>query len=230
MASSRYTVVVTGPDGEVTYNFPSVTEIIERCVAKPGLHDWYYKEGVKGFSYLAQKYGDKVPSDVKSIHSLMKTEGQSPYAKRDSAAKEGRKIHDAVLALTKGQRPADIPNLTDYWKARGWRRADILAAEQVVVSFLDRYAGTLDLVYSEDGLVTLSDIKSGEVRDSHKLQVELYRRAWLEQGGVDIDRLSIIQVPRDGSPCSETFIPISHELEFAAIGVLNLYAWLKGEK
>ena len=226
--TSRYTLTVVGPDGdEASQALPSVTEILDRVLAKPGLHDWYYKTGVAGFSQLVGKYGGKLPPDIKSLHSLMKQEQLSPYSLRDLAAKEGSKVHDAVLGLTKGRKPRDLPNLTKFWALRGWKRPNILAAEQIVYSLANGYAGKVDLVYEEDGMVTLSDIKSGEVRDSHMLQVAMYREAWEQMGNRLIDRLSIIQVPRDGGECSETFVS-EYGLAGAVDGIISLYKWLKG--
>ena len=232
---ARYNIEVKGPDdspdtASLVIGFPSVTEIVERTLAKPNLPSWYYKTGVEGFSTLLAKYSSSLPTDLPSLHSLMKSEGVSPYAVRDKASREGKKIHKAVEGLTKGRRPKDLPALTEYWKERGWKRANILASEQVVVSFKHRYAGRLDLVYEEDDIVTLTDIKSGEARDSHKLQLELYRRAWEELGNKPVDRLTIIQVPRDGSDCRELEVSDTLELREAGDAVLALWKWLKGDK
>lgn len=233
---ARYTVTVVGPHGDTQeYDFPGVTNIIDRCLAKNGLPRWYYNETVNAVSYLLKKYRENMSgfADVASLHSLINQEDLGPYNLRDKASEAGTAIHDKVLDLTKGKRPKEPANLTSYWKERGWRRENILAAEQVVTSFKHKYAGTLDLVYRDSGQakpVTLTDVKSGAVRDSHHLQVELYRRAWEEQGGVPIERLSIIQVPRDGKECKEVEVPMTRELEEAADGILTLYEWLTGGK
>ena len=227
--SSRYAVTVTGPeDRNLEFNWPSVTEIIDAVLAKPGLHDWYYKEGVRGFSYLLQKYGDGTPNDVKSLHSLMKTEGLSPYAQRDNAAGEGRKIHEAVEKLANGKKVEGYEALKDWWYGRwGRKRSQILAAEQVVASFKNQYCGTLDLVYTENSGTVLSDVKSGAVRESHAVQLELYRWAWEECFGVKIDAMTVIQVARDGGGVVEHEIAMTDKLTEAASGILQVYRWSK---
>lgn len=163
---SRYTLTVEGPDGiSLVKSVPSVTEIIEAVLAKPGLHDWYYKQGILGVAILLDRYQDKLPHDVKSLHSLMKTEGLSPYAQRDKAGSQGKAIHKAVEQLANGKDPKAYPALVDWWRGQfgGIRlgRSSILAAEQIVVSFHPLYAGTLDLVYKNDYAITLSDVKRG---------------------------------------------------------------------
>lgn len=234
---SRYTVTVTGPDGQTfEEGWPSVTEIIEQVLAKPGLADWYYKQGVAGLSILLDKYGGKLPSDIPSLQSLMKQEGLSPYAQRDAAASSGQDIHEAVYGLSKRPQEASVkkshPALFEWWQDKGLKKQTVLAAEQVVVSWRNKYAGTLDLVYTQDSSVCLSDVKSGKVRESHAVQLELYRWAWEENGGEKVDRMSIIQVPRDGSPVTEHEVFLTDELTVAASGILSVHKWSskKGRK
>ena len=228
---SRYNLVVTGPDGDTfERKIPSVTEIIDAVLAKNGLPDWYYKQAIAGMSILIKKYDHVLPNDIKSLHSLMKTEGLSPYAIRDEAASIGTKIHTSVEALAKGRRPKDYPVLTEWWKERGFRAQHILGAETLLYSGRYGYAGTVDLIYSDPqtGRVVLADIKTGALRDSHHIQLELYRWAWEEMGGAHIEGLELIQVPRDGSEVKVEEVLISKTLSRAAEGLLEAYPWLKG--
>lgn len=228
---SRYQVTVEGPEGTFSEGWPSVTEILDVALSKSGLQDWYYKQAVLGVSVLMEKYEQNLPRDVPSLHSLLKTEGLSPYAQRDQAAAGGNAIHKAVKGLAQNKPTVaknDYPVLYEWWKKeRAWKAANILAAEETLVSFSNRYAGTLDLVYTEDGKVCLSDVKSGKLRDSHYLQLEGYRWAWEERGGRHVDYMSVIQVPRDGTAVLETIVPLSDKLTEAWAGALDLYKWSK---
>ena len=222
---------MTGPDGNTfERKVPSVTEIIDAVLAKNGLPDWYYKQAIAGMSILIKKYDHVLPNDIKSLHSLMKTEGLSPYAIRDEAANIGTKIHSSVEALAKGRRPKDYPVLTEWWKSRGFRAPHILAAEAMLYSGRWNYAGTVDLIYRdpETDVVVLADIKTGALRDSHHVQLELYRWAWEEMGGTPIESMELIRVPRDGSDVETQDVPISSVLSRAAEGLLEAYSWLKG--
>lgn len=225
---SRYTLSIQGPNGEVLeQGLPSVTEIIDEVLAKNGLPDWYYRQAVLGFGSLLAKYGETLKdADVRTLHSLMKSEGLSPYATRDAAAKEGNKIHSAVAALAKGRRPSAYPALTSWWKSRGFRAKNVLGTESLVYSGKNGYAGTIDLVYQEDEAV-LADIKSGKPRDSHEIQLELYRWAWEEMGRTPIDRMEIIQVPRDGGEVKVFPVEIREELTLGAAGLLQAWRWRK---
>lgn len=225
---SRYRITLEGPNSEsLEIKVPSVTEIIDEVLSKPRLHDWYYQETVRGLWNLHQKYGDTVVgADIKTLHSLLKSEGLSPYAARDSAADEGKKIHKHVEALAKGRRPPAYPTLTEWWKAEGFRAKDILGTESLVYSAKNGYAGTIDLVYTRESTV-LADIKTGKLRDSHEIQLEFYRWAWEEMGRESIDTMQLIQVPRDGSEVVTKDVPISEELTLAAAGLLQAYRWRK---
>lgn len=231
---STYRLLVVGPDGtpetaEVDITLPRITTIVDKVFAKPGLESWYYKTGIEGFSNLAYKYGSNLPPDLPSLHSLMKSEGLSPYAIRDAAATAGSKIHRTVESLSRGGKPTKPENLVNFWKERGWTKKDIIASEELVVNFKPfPHAGRLDLIYrGEDGNV-LTDIKSGDPRKSHEIQLELYRQAWESMGGEEIETMSIITVPRDGSDVTEKLVPVTLELQQAARGVLMVYEWLKG--
>ena len=239
---SRYTLSISGPNDEVlTEKIPSVTEIIGEVLAKNGLPDWYYKQAVLGFGSLLAKYGDSIKdADVRTLHSLLKTEGFSPYAVRDAAAAEGQRIHKAVEQLARGRRPTTYPALTSWWKDRGFRAKDILGTESLVYSGKNGYAGTIDLVYTEPaklgalgvgddlgGDTVLADVKSGNPRDSHEIQLELYRWAWEEMGRTPIDRMEIIQVPRDGSEVKVHPVEIREELTLGAAGLLQAWRWRK---
>lgn len=230
---SRYTLTLTGPDGAaLERSVPSVTEMIDAVLAKNGLPDWYYKKAVEGFSYLIKKYDHVLPNDIKSLHSLMKSEGLSPYSVRDEAAAVGTKIHKDVEALSHGKRPQNFPNLVEWWKEIGFRAKDVVAAETLLYSGRYGFAGTADLIfrYPGESEVVLADVKSGSLRGSHHLQVELYRWAWEEAGGVPIDRMQLIRVPRDGSPVEVEDVPIKPTLTRAAESIVETYRWLKGGK
>jgi hypothetical protein len=230
---ARYKLRIEGPDGSAHEEpLPSVTEMIDKCLAKKGLEDWYYKQAVNGFASLVSKYGGNLPSDIRSLHSLMSTEGLSPYATRDAAADKGSKIHRAVEALARGRRPRqEYPALVEWWTQKGLKKDRLLGVEQIVYSGVYGYAGKLDLAYVEFDDPSfpnvLADIKTGKPRDSHKLQLELYRRAWVEMGFPEISYMQIIEVPRDGSTVTEHSVPITRELTSAADGLLNIWRWRK---
>lgn len=225
---SRYKLILEGPnDARLERKVPSVTEIIDQVLAKNGLPDWYYKQAVFGFQKMLDKFGDTLRgADIRTLHSLMKTEGWSPYAVRDTAAAEGTRIHKAVEALAKGRRPTTYPALTTWWKEQGFRAKNILGAESLVYSGKHGYAGTIDLVYTLEETV-LADVKTGNLRDSHEIQLELYRWAWEEMGNPPINRLQLIQVPRDGSEVKVKDVEISEELTQGAAGLLQAWRWRK---
>jgi hypothetical protein len=227
MNGRTYQITVLNHDGTPAWSIklPSVTTLLDGVLAKNGLEAWYYKQAVSGFSSLLSRYGAGVPSDIPSLHSLMKTEGLSPYSIRDEAADTGLKIHGAVETLAAGKKTKKFPELTLWWEAQGFGPKDILASEEIVVSFREGYAGTLDLVFNtEEGVTTLTDVKSGSLRYTHVLQLWAYKQAWEERGGRPaIERFSLLQVPRSGEPAVEYEIPMREEDKLAWEAVLQLH-------
>lgn len=233
-SGSHYRLAVLDADGNATdnvYEFPSVTSILDSVLAKPALLRWYYSEAISGVSVLQSKYGQALPGDAASIKQLLKDEGLTPWSKRDTAAEHGRGVHDVLESLAKGGRPkrdADNAGVIDWWKDNKLTKSRILAAEDVLVSFTHRYAGTMDLVYRDlSAGVVLSDLKtSGGIYHSHLLQVAAYKLAWEEQGNEPIDRVDILHVPKK-RPDSYSVFTFSEsdiaEAERTWLSVLRVY-------
>lgn len=200
----------TGQPTDNTFDLPSVTTILDSVISKPALQYWTYKKTIEGVGELVTKYGGKVPNDPASIASLLKTEGLRPMDMRDKAAKHGTNQHDLLEQLaTNGKRAATklakealggagVNPVAEWWVSE---RRTVEACEVPVVSFERGYAGTLDMVYvteAENPERVLLDLKTGGVYLQSFLQLAAYKLAWEEQGGKNIDVLSILQCPKVG--------------------------------
>ncbi len=199
-----YEAALLDPEGNPTsYRFKlySVTNIIDKVVAKPQLLGWYWKTTMEGLSTLAQKYGPSLPSDLESLKSLMSTEGLSPYKVRDSSGARGTKTHTEMEALCKGKvvkANAYNQGLLNWWEERNLTKQDILGCEVPLFSPRLGVAGTVDMVYVDPvtGATVLCDLKTGKtVPWTNFLQGEAYRLMADEADMFDgIDKVSVLHV------------------------------------
>lgn len=229
----HYTVGIIDHQGNATnhtWDFPSVTSILDAVVAKPKLMHWYYSTALKGMAQLVQKYGGKLPGDYASLKSLMGSEKLSPYSQRDKAASTGTDVHEDLERLAAGEvveRTSENAGLLDWWAERGLTPADVIATEIPLVSFKYRYAGTVDLIYKDPstGKVRLCDLKTGKyVHWTHFVQGEAYRRAYEEEGGW-VDEVTVLHCPaaQEGVYTEK----VSTEIDFSVFeSILGIFNWL----
>ena len=113
--------------------------------------------------------------------------GTDPRKVRDRAAKIGTTVHLLLGSYLSGSIPKRFTSKearTAYGAWKKWytlNRVQMFCSEQSIVSTQFRFGGTLDLVvYSGLGL-GLIDIKtSGQLYDTHRVQVSAYNHLWKE--------------------------------------------------
>ncbi len=235
--SSSYTIGILNSKGkptEHTWQFPSVTHILD-VVAKPALYRWYFTEGISGISEILQKYGDKTPTDVKSLMSLMSKHKLGPYAVRDAKADLGKKIHADLENLCQGKPVVTTPLNSGIfaWYDQGITSSSavVVATEQPLVSFSYQVAGTTDIIYrTKDGETILGDLKTGStVPTTAYIQIEAYKMMWEEMGGEPIARTEIIHCPVN-KPGTFKVLRKPSITKDHFLRVLELYRALEGEK
>jgi hypothetical protein len=202
-SSSTYKVGILDADGNPTphtFEFPSVTHVLDTVIAKPRLMNWYYRKAIEGMAVLLDKYGTKLPTDEQSLHDLLKRNELTPWAARDQGGATGRAAHDDVEQWCAGNPVVWTENsegFSNWVQHRGLDRTMIVGSEVPVVSFKHGYAGTIDLVYRAPVLDTLvlADVKTSKyVQWVHLVQCQAYQIAWEEQGKEAIWKTSIIHV------------------------------------
>lgn len=247
-----YTMCILDHKGnptDYTYEFPSVTSILDAVVAKPKLMHWYYSSALQGMGELIGKYGGKLPQDFTSLKQLMAQEGHSPYSKRDSAASRGNDIHADLEALAKGETivgTAENRALVNWWRDKGLTPADVLETEVPLVSFKYRYAGTVDLIYRDPatGKIHLCDLKTGKhIQWTYFVQGEAYRQAYVEAGG-HVDEVTVLHTPpmpsdpivsaaqqaEGSSPVRGWTEKVARDIDFSCFeAILNIYNWLPAD-
>lgn len=232
-----YRVAMLDADGKPTqhtYQFISVTSVLDAVVAKPKLMHWYYRQGVEGMAELVRKYGGKVPNDADSIASLLSSEGLSPYSKRNKAANQGTEVHSNLEALAEGKavrRTKKTAALLDWWDERLLSPKHVVKCEVPLISFRYGYAGTVDLVYNDpqSGELRLCDLKTGKyVHWTHFVQGQAYAQAWVENFGPEVDRVTVLHAPEAVSMDAVKWAELSSdEVTFDTFKtILDIYRWL----
>ena len=161
-------------DGE---RLPSVTQILG-VIRKPGLEKWR--------GDLGNAEADRIGRE---------------------AADFGTRVHSACELIAKGQYDTlgtfdfDEDLLPFVGEYVGWFNAnvrEVLACETRLASVTHRYAGTVDLVaVLMTGETAVIDLKTSSMVDSgFGLQLEAYRRALMEQDGIEPTRRLVVQMPR----------------------------------
>jgi hypothetical protein len=234
---SRYTLALLDEEGsptDLTWAFPSVTEILDAVVAKPKLMHWYYVKALEGFGELLRRYGGKTPADFESLKSLMSTEKLSPYAARDTAADKGKDIHKDLERLALGKKVTPRPEnqgLLNWWEDKNLSPSDVLAVERKLISFRYGYGGTVDLIYKSPatGRIVLTDMKTGTyVHWTHFVQGEAYRQAWVEEGNPPPDEVTVLHVRPELPRGYEE--KVARELTLDVfLAIKTIYDWLPND-
>lgn len=152
--------------------------------------------------------GERLPSVTQILGAIRKPfletwRGRLGNAECDRISREsadwGTAVHAACEAFATGD--ADLTGAPGE-PYQTWFRANVrrvIGAELRVASATHRYAGTIDLVAELlDGATVVVDLKTGTtVGDDVPMQLEAYRRALLEQEGIEASRRIVVHLPRE---------------------------------
>ena len=219
-------------DKDVEIALPSVTTIIGRVLNKPSLPAWYYNQTRDNLAGLvAVSMWDSTVaaddlldtlSDADMLEEWLAENRMRPVDIRNARAEEGTAAHtfleqlcetylaadkDPAAPIAVARKMQENPACDGYHHAvADWwlsRQPEVIASEQVVYSLKHGYAGTVDLVWEEDGYLVVTDLKTRKegqtVRDSDDLQTAAYAEAYEEMTGQTVYFRSVLIVRSDGS-------------------------------
>ena len=174
-----------------------------------GLHE----DGSPSFSGPAEAILD-IAGDADLLDEWLLLNKLRPVDLRDERAVEGKDAHEFLEYLVQSRilkTPAPVPD-DGYTEAIAawWRETDpssqgsSIASESVVWSLSKQYAGTVDLVWTdEDGDLHVTDLKTrragNDAYNSDHIQVSAYAYAWEEMGRGTIAQGSVLIVHDDGT-------------------------------
>lgn len=158
--------------------------------------DRLLKDANIGFKFYEEehRYTDKNKTEYKSITRLLKEMGVSPSydsvdkEKLEEASRYGKFIHKDIEEYVKDGTIGVSKELENFIK---WSKGKSFIASEYMVHN-DKYAGSIDLIYIENGELVISDIKTTSQihTDSVSWQLSLYRYLL----GEDIKKATCIHI------------------------------------
>ena len=168
------------PNGEIV---PSVTQILNAVIAKPGLQKWANQLGLNNKSLDNES---RATLDIgKLLHAYIQ------------ADLEGAVVNE--VGYTPEQISLAKKSFAQYLRWKDGRQIKAIKTEYVMVSEKYKYGGTLDALLEIDGELTLLDWKTSNYMSlDYKLQVAAYLYLLQEQG-ITPSRVGVLRLPKTDS-------------------------------
>jgi ATP-dependent exoDNAse (exonuclease V) beta subunit len=165
------------PNGEIV---PSVTQILNAVIAKPGLQRWANQLGLNNKSLDNES---KATLDTgKLLHAYIQ------------ADLEGAVVNE--VGYTQEQIVLAKKSFAQYIRWKDGKQIKAIKTEYVIVSEKYKYGGTIDALLEIDGELTLLDWKtSTRISLDYKLQVVAYLYLLQEQNIIP-SRVGVLKLPK----------------------------------
>jgi hypothetical protein len=170
---------------------------------------------------------------VPSITTMLKSKFGGKYEgiSKDTlqnASRLGTAVHEAIERMCKEGVEAELPEVRNFKFLQKQYGFEVMENEVPVILFYDDEpvsAGRLDLVLMMDGKTGLADIKRTSTLDKEYLayQLNLYRIAYTQSYGIDIDFLRGIHLREDTRKFVTIPIKVNETWDF-------IYEYQKGVK
>lgn len=209
-------------EGGAVVEYPRVSKIVNRVVAKPELIGWAYWRTVDNISGLidtAPSLGDlttmQTLSDASTLDEWLRRNRMRPEDVSGAAADRGQLAHDLLAGLAEPPQGLDVEEFISYHRGRDlspfeagvlnwWEAAapHVVMSERVVgcTRHAGGFFGRLDLVvdnYVASPKPLLVDLKTrgkDEVYATDVLQLNLYAHALVDEG-LDVDAGVLVVTP-----------------------------------
>jgi len=165
------------PNGEVV---PSVTQILNAVIAKPGLQKWANQLGLNNKNINDES---RATLDIgKLLHAYIQ------------ADLEGAVVDE--VGYTPEQIELAKKSFAQYLRWKDSKQIKTIKTEYIMVSEKYRYGGTIDALLEIDGELTLLDWKtSTHISLDYKLQVAAYLYLLQEQNIIP-SRVGVLRLPK----------------------------------
>lgn len=138
-----------------------------------------------------------------SVSSILKRKFDDyvdvPFKILEAAADKGTAMHKAIEVYEKTGKESDLQEFHNYLFLKKYFKIENVENELPVAYFEDGlpvFAGTIDQVCEIDGVLAINDFKRVSAPNKEKIayQVNLYRLAYNQTFGVEIEALSFMQL------------------------------------
>jgi len=199
---------------------PAVGAILQ-IVRRPNVESWARRTVLGAVRELLE--------EGLSVETALALAEVEPERQRDAAAQRGGLAHEAIACALMGK---PYPPEWEPWVRAALRfLADyglrLVAAEQVLVSKRHGFAGTCDLITcGADGVLTLTDWKTGGIWPEHALQLGAYSIALEEMTGRPVGEGFVVRLREKGYEARRVNLPLARR---AFLACLTLWRALRGE-
>jgi len=196
---------------------PSVTQVLNAVLAKPGLVEWAVRTALER---VAQGILNGEPPET-ALEAARTAHRQAA----DKAATEGTNFHTAVETLLKGRNPPDHPALRAFQTFLQEHGLTPVLSEHLVYHPTLDYAGTVDLLALQKGTPVLLDLKvTRGIHPHHHLQLGGYSLALQTWEGLTPKKAYILHISHQ----TLTPHPVNlQQAEHAFTAALHLYQALR---
>jgi len=165
------------PNGEVV---PSVTQILNAVIAKPGLQRWANQLGLNNKSLDNES---RATLDIgKLLHAYIQADLEGAVVDKRGYMPE--------------QSDSAKKSFAQYLRWKDGKQIKVIKTEYVMVSEKYRYGGTIDALLEIDGELTLLDWKtSTHISLDYKLQIVAYLYLLQEQNIIP-SRVGVLRLPK----------------------------------
>ncbi len=162
---------------------PSVTQVLQAVIGKPGLLAWANALGLQG-----QKLEDSNQNSFgvgTLLHALIQGNLQNEEVSTEGYSDEQIKQAQA--------------SFSQFLRWKDGKRIEAVFLEKPFVSEKYKYGGTIDALLNIDSALTLVDWKtSTSISLDYKLQLAAYL-VLLEEHGIKPQKVAILRLPKNGS-------------------------------
>jgi hypothetical protein len=184
------------PDGR---RYPSVTAVLN-LLARPALDRWRMMQALEAARQVLMGTLGR-PLQPETVDLALEEALRRPDALRDGAARWGSGIHRYIETGEVDKAPRHLQRgLTEALKFIEGLNPLARFSEHLVVSDALQVAGRLDLALWTARGWTLLDIKTGQPRLEHRLQLGGYSACIAEATGCPVTAAYLVRLPRDGRP------------------------------
>ena len=216
---------------------PSATTITKLLTPAQVIGNWTAKICAEEFKKLIKAGVSYDEIELLKYYDQIK---KSANANMGVAGLVGTEVHNLIEDYIHKEIEPEIHNpqiKKSFGKFKEWydkqEGLEIVFTERKVLSRIHKFTGTLDAIFkNKSGDHIIYDWKSSSsIRQSHLVQIYLYKICISEELGIDVKQGIIVNCTKEGKLNIKEF-PIDEMQEDVAISCLKMYRYLnqKGEK
>jgi len=187
---------------------PSVTKIVG-VMDKPALVPWAVNETI---AHIRDSWQEGEPYTQAQINGILSDAKEARFRVSQKALNIGSDAHEwieryiksKILNIPAPTLPEYPPVLNAVQSYLEWESSidglEYVSSERRVYSRRYYYSGTVDIIMRAGNELIVADLKTSKgIYPEYYIQCAAYATALEEEDGINIDRVAIIRIPKDGN-------------------------------